>query len=182
MALVALAGCSSWHLFGSEPPPPAPAAPPPAAAPPPGPVAGTDQQFIDIAAAGEMAEIDLSHLAHRKGHHHLVRLFAEHMVAEHTQSKDRLLGVARRLKMGTSASLDAQEQTVREQLASLGGSDFDRQYMSGQVKGHQDMVKLFETEAEAGESERLRAFAKGMLPKLRAQLHRAEGIAKDIGI
>jgi putative membrane protein len=174
VALLALAGCGWFGKSEPEPPPP----PPP---PPPAPVASTDQQFIDIAVAGELAEIDLSRLAHRKGHHHLVRLFGDHMAAEHTQSKDRLMNVARRLNMTTSASLDSQEQAVREQLASLGGADFDRQYMAGQVKGHQDMVRLFETEAQSGGSPQLRKFAEQLLPKLRQQLHRAEGVAKDVG-
>jgi putative membrane protein len=178
IALLALAACS-WFSKSEPEPPPAP--PAPVAAQPQGPPPGTDQQFVDIATAGELAEIDLSRLAAKKGHHHLVRLFGEHMAAEHTQSKNRLLAVAHQVNITTSAANDSQEQAVRDQLASLSGANFDRQYISGQIKGHQDMVKLFETEAQAGESEQLRAFAKGMLPKLRQQLHRAAGVAKDVG-
>jgi putative membrane protein len=184
VALLMLAGCggSGWPNWFQSEPPTAPQPTPPAAPPPAAPAASTDQQFLDITTAGELAEIDLSRLAHQKGHHHLVRLFAEHMVAEHTHSKDRLLAVARRLNMTTSASLDSQEHNVHEQLASLHGSNFDRQYMAGQVKGHEDMVKLFETEVQSGENPELRAFAKGLLPKLRQQLHRAQGVANRVGV
>jgi len=180
IGLLALAGCS-W-FSKSEPPEPAPA-PPPAVAPQPEapPATSTDQQFLDIAIAGELAEVDLSKVAQRKGHHHLVRLFGEHMVAEHTQSKNRLLAVARGVNLTTSASLDAQEQAVRDQLASLNGAAFDRQYMAGQIKGHEDMIKLFQTEAQSGENPRLKAFAREQLPKLREQLRRARGVAKDVG-
>jgi putative membrane protein len=176
VVLLALAGCSWFGKSEPEAPPP-----PPPPLPQQAPVVSTDQQFVDIAAAGELAEIDLSRLAHRKGHHRLVRLFGEHMVAEHAQSKDRLLAAAKRVNITTSAALDSQEQAVHAQLGSLGGPDFDRQYISGQVKGHQDMIRLFETEAQSGENPQLKKFAQQLLPKLRQQLHRAEGVAKDVG-
>jgi putative membrane protein len=177
--VVGLAACGS-----SAPPPPSPPPPrlvPEESAPPPeAPPPSTDQQFLDTAAAGGMAEVDLSKLAHAQAASKAVRDFAAGMVKYHTARDNRLLALAQKLNM-TAAPAPEQIQGAHDQLAALSGPDFDRQYAFGQVKGHQDMIALYAHEAAAGQSPQLRRFAREELRLLRIDLQRSEELVRHIG-
>ncbi|MBV8889689.1 MAG: DUF4142 domain-containing protein [Alphaproteobacteria bacterium] len=183
IALLALAACGESN---SDMPPPAapprvapPPSEPPPAPPPEAPSASSDQQFVDEAAAAGMTEVDLGRLAREHAASREVRAFGAHMVADHTHVNNRLAALARHLKL--TASSPTPDQSMHDQLAQASGHDFDRQYIDGQVKAHQDAVQLFESEAQNGQDARLKRFARETLPTLRAHLHRAEALARRLG-
>jgi putative membrane protein len=171
--MLALAAC------GHDAPPPVVAAPapPPMAepAPPPAPVSA-DQQFLDQAASGGMAEVEAGKLAQKQAQSHAVRSFGAKMAHDHSAVNARLMALAKKLNMTPNAT-----PADMSQLASLNGADFDKAYIPGQVQGHQDMIAAFEAEASNGQNAQLKRFAQGALPTLRSHLKQAEAIAKRIG-
>ncbi|MBV9860358.1 MAG: DUF4142 domain-containing protein [Alphaproteobacteria bacterium] len=182
VALITLTACSGTS---SQPtataqytPPPAPSAPPP---PEPAPPSSPDQQFVDQAAAGGMAEVELGRMAREKAANRGVKAFGARMVADHTRVNNRLMAVAKRANMTPSPAPDPQQQSMRDQLASASGPDFDKQYIDGQVSMHQQTIQLFEGEVQGGQDPRLRRLARETLPTLRAHLRQAEAIAKRMG-
>jgi putative membrane protein len=68
-----------------------------------------------------------------------------------------------------------------DKLAKATGAEFDRAYMAGQVKDHEDAVALFEKESKDGKDQKLRAWAKETLPTLRHHLKMAREINKTLG-
>ncbi|HEX3953774.1 MAG TPA: DUF4142 domain-containing protein [Stellaceae bacterium] len=175
LAFLALAACSGH----SAPPPPVVAAPPPpppaAAAPAPAPVSA-DQQFIDQAASGGMAEVEAGKLARTQSKNRAVRSFGARMVSDHGRANAHLMALVKKLKMTANPS-----PADTSQLASLSGPDFDKAYIPDQVKAHEDTIALFEAEAKDGENAQLKRFAQSSLPMLRAHLKQAQGIAAKMG-
>jgi putative membrane protein len=56
------------------------------------------------------------------------------------------------------------------------GAAFDRGFVDGQVKAHQDAIALFEKEVSAGADADVKAFAQKQLPGLRSHLKQAQDL------
>jgi putative membrane protein len=63
-----------------------------------------------------------------------------------------------------------------EPWMSMTGAAFDRGFVDGQVKAHQDAVALFEKEVSAGADADVKAFAQKQLPGLRSHLKQAQDL------
>lgn len=181
IALTALAACSTSAprpAVAPAPPPMAAAPPPPPAPPPaapaPAPTASSDQEFIDQAATSGIAEVAGGQAARTGAKSRAVRAFGARMVADHTRANNRLMALARRLKMPVTPA--------GEPPAPAPGPEFDRQYIGEQVSAHQQAIALFESEAQSGQNPQLKRFAAQSLPMLRHHLQMAEGIARRMAM
>jgi putative membrane protein len=178
LTVIALAGCASPSLPPAAPPP---APPPPEAAPPapPGPPsASSDQDFINLATGMNASESGMGRLAHGKAADKSLRIFAEHMTADHTLANKRLAELASRLKLQVSPPPDQPPP----ELLTASGPNFDKAYIDLVIKGHQDMISLFESEANNGQDTRAKHFAREMLPTLRHHLREAETLGRGPGV
>lgn len=178
LTTAALAGCVIPPPTAPAPPPaaPAPAAPPPA--PPGPPSASSDQDFINQAAGLNAREIGMGRLAHGKGAAKPLRLFAERLSLEHIESQKRLAALARHLRLDVVPPPDRPPPAL---LTTI-GPDFDRHYLDLVIKGHRDLIALYESEAINGQDIRARHFAREVLPMLRLHLREAETLGQRIGI
>jgi putative membrane protein len=127
-----------------------------------------DQQeltFIKEASAGRTAEIELSKIATKSANPEVKR-FAERMVRDHTAAGTELTRIATELGVAAPTALDVNHQKIRDQLQSMHGPAFDRQYMEVMVDDHDQAVKLFDQEASSGHDARLKQFAQTTLPTI----------------
>lgn len=138
-------------------------------------MAGSDQQFIDQAAAAGMAEVSAGQAARSGAQARPVKAFAARMIADHSRANKQLMALARRLKMPPNPDAAAPPPPPP------GGPDFDRQYISDQISAHQQAIALFEAEAQNGQNPQLKRFARTSLPMLRHHLQMAEAIARRMG-
>jgi putative membrane protein len=169
LALVALAACAAGPIAT------APAATPAVAATAPLGV-NSDQDFLDRAATGTGAEVELGRLARQRGVAPAVRTFGATIAAEHSQAHARLVGLARRLGMNPNATTPDLSR-----LTALSGANFDREFMVDQVNNQREALGLFEGEAQTGRDPQLRRFARDRVPLLQRDLRRAEDIAARLG-
>ncbi len=144
-------------------------------------MAPADQVFAKNAAAGGLAEIELSQLAVRKAASADVKAFAERMVADHTAVAQELAQIMSAKGM-TSPAIDAEHQTMREKLNGLSGAAFDKEYMAGMMKDHDATVADYRGESVAGGDRELRAFASKTLPKLEEHAKKAHVLAGKMGL
>jgi len=142
--------------------------------------ADTDQHFAKKAAAGGLAEVNMGNLAVKQASDPAVRKFAAQMVKDHTRANKELIALANRRKLSVATTMDAEHRTMLTKLGKLSGAEFDRVYMAGQVKDHEETVALFEKEAKNGTDEALRSWAKKTLPDLRMHLKMARSIHKNL--
>ena len=138
---------------------------------------GDDTTFVMKASASDMAEIALGKLAQKKAGSDEVKSFAKHMVDDHTKSSEELKMIAKRKGFALAKELDGHHKEMMEKLSKMSGADFDKAYMSGQVKAHEEAIKLFRKQAKSGEDGDLRAFANKTLPVIEGHYKQAKQIA-----
>lgn len=148
------------------------------AADPPG--GDVDQVFVIKASEGGMAEVEAGKLASKKANNASVRKFAEHMVEDHTKANKELHTLATNAKLKVAAAVDERHKAMAAKLAQLSGEAFDREYMAGQVKDHEETIALFEKEASQGKVAEIRGFAEKTLPTLREHLKMAQRVQSNL--
>jgi putative membrane protein len=150
-------------------------------------LSGADRRFVEDAAGSDAAEIAHARLALQRASSDDVKQFAQRMIDDHMKADQELA----RLAAGKGVSLEpgrleqpqpaGKERAVNERLSKLSGADFDREYMRGQVKMHDEAVSLFEREARKGKDAELKDFASRTLPTLREHQTAAREVAAKVG-
>src|SRR5829696_2186192 len=104
-----------------------------------------DKDFVNDAAIAGMAEVELGRMASEKGASPDVKKFGKMMVEDHSAAGDRLKAIATQHNVEWPAGLDDKHRDLRDKLAKLSGSEFDREYMSAMVDGHEAVANKLES-------------------------------------
>jgi putative membrane protein len=146
--------------------------------PAPSDLSAADKRFIQKAAVGGMAEVQVAQLAEQKTQDPTVKAFAEKMIADHTPNNEQLVKLAESKGVTPPTELDAMHQKQMTKLQSLSGTKFDTLYLKGQEKDHAMMLKTFEAEAKNGHDPELKQFAQTTIPVIEEHEHLAQTDAK----
>ena len=141
--------------------------------------AATDNDFVDNAAAGGIAEIETSKLALEKSQSADIKAFANQMIADHTKANEELK------KIATTNDIEVPDDTTlvkqaKEKILDMRDESFDAAYANNQVKAHEDTIELFKKQANTVTDDKtkgateLKAFAQKMLPGLEKHLTAAK--------
>jgi putative membrane protein len=136
----------------------------------------SDRKFVEKAAEGGMAEVDLGKLAEEKASSPQVKQFAERMVNDHTKANDQLKEVAQQEGIQLPDRLSADAVMTKNQLSQLSGPQFDAVYMRDMVKDHKKDVSEFQHESTSATNPEVKQFASETLPTLQSHLQEAEHI------
>ncbi|HWZ04819.1 MAG TPA: DUF4142 domain-containing protein [Mucilaginibacter sp.] len=131
-------------------------------------VAG-DAKFATSAAAGGMAEIELSKLAQQKSADAQIKKFAAMMVKDHSAAGESLMAIAKKENITLPVAMDADHQKKYDDMSKLTGTDFDKAYVNAMVDDHKGALGLMQDEAKNGKDPALVAFAGKTAPVV--QLH-----------
>ena len=71
---------------------------------------------------------------------------------------------------------------TKAKLEVLSGDTFDKSYVKGMIKDHEEDIAMFKQEAASGQDSDAKAFAAAALPTLRAHLTKIKSIAKTTGV
>jgi putative membrane protein len=104
-----------------------------------------DKDFVNDLAIAGMAEVELGRMASEKGANPEVKKFGKTMVDDHTAAGDKLKAIATQHNVAWPASLDDKHRDLRDKLAKLTGAEFDREYMSAMVGGHETVIDKLES-------------------------------------
>ena len=143
-------------------------------------VSDQDREFVNKAATGGLAEVELGRLAAQRAARPSVRSFGERMVTDHGRSSEQLASLARSKGIEVPTALEPSQQAVRDRLSSLSGNDFDRDYMSEMVRDHTEDIALFERAAQSSTDPDLKAWAAQSLPMLREHLALARQVNSEV--
>jgi putative membrane protein len=141
-------------------------------------LAHADAKFVEKAAQGGLAEVQLGQLAQQKAQSDDVKNFAKRMVDDHTKANDELKKVAEGKNIMLPTALDRKDQKLLDKLGKLDGARFDHEYMEHMVSDHKKDVKEFEHEAKHGKDADVKGFAENTLPTLRDHLQLAQAAEK----
>ncbi len=145
-------------------------------------VTGGDLVFMNAAAPGGMAEVELGQLAAKKAESSEVKAFAEKMVTDHSQAGKKLEALAAQKHVELSTKLMPEQKQTMAKLSQLSGSQFDRAYVAAMVTAHEKDVTAFQAEAKGGTDADTKAFAAGALPTLEMHLQMINVLADKMGL
>ncbi len=146
-----------------------------------GGVLTADRKFMDKAAQGGMAEVELGQLAQQNGQSAEVKAFGKRMVDDHSKANDQLKQLAAEKGVALPTGLDAKDQALKDKLSKLQGAAFDKAYMKDMVADHKQDVAEFKKESSAAHDPQLKQWASQTLPTLESHLQEAEKIAPTTG-
>ena len=136
------------------------------------------QEFIEGAAEGGMAEVELGNLAQQKAASDDVKQFGKRMAEDHGKVNDELKSLASQKKVTLPTTLDAKHKSTYDRLSKLSGAEFDRAYMSEMLKDHREDVEMFRKAQQSSDAD-VKSFASRTLPTLEDHLASAERIDKQ---
>ena len=132
------------------------------------------QDFIKKAIQHNFAEIDAGKLAQEKAKSEAVKQFGAMMAKDHADANGKAQTTAKVLDVELPESADMMHQAAYLKMKILQGDTFDRSYMNDMVQDHENDIA--EYQKAAGRSDVAGAYAKEMLPKLKAHLEEAKKI------
>lgn len=144
-------------------------------------VTGGDLAFLNDAAPGGMAEIELGRLAVKQAASREVKSFAERVIADHSKAGEELKQLARRKQVMLPENVNPAHKEAIDKLSQLSGAAFDREYVKAMVENHGKDVTAFESVAKGAVDADVKAFATKTLPTLRVHLQKIRGIAAAMG-
>jgi predicted outer membrane protein len=98
------------------------------------------REFINKMTIAGMAEVQLGKMASEKATNPDVKAFGQMMVKDHTQANKELAQIASKMNVTPPAQLDKKHQDLAAKLSKLQGAEFDREYMSAMVDGHEEVA------------------------------------------
>ncbi|HWB48003.1 MAG TPA: DUF4142 domain-containing protein [Stellaceae bacterium] len=185
-AALALGVLASSTAFGQTAATPrAPAHPAPAmstsAATSTGRLNDADQKFVSDAAIGGMFEVESGKLA-EKSTNAKVREFGARMVRDHSTADNKLKQIVAQQGGTVPNSLDQEHQQKLDQLASLKGQDFDRQYAQMMVQDHDTDAQDFGKAAQNLTDPQLKQFAAQTLKVIESHDKLAHQMANQMAV
>lgn len=148
--------------------------------PPAGQVAmpSSPQEFVDMAAASDMFEVESARLAQEMGSAQAVKDFAAMMIEDHTASSESLKSAAAGAEpaLTVAPELTADQQAQLEELRQA-GDRFDAVYAQQQVAAHEKALALLQGYAGSGGPEALTSFASETATVVEEHLDHARGLS-----
>jgi putative membrane protein len=139
-----------------------------------------DKEFIKAAGSGSMLEVRLGQYASQNAAAKDVKLFAEHMVDDHSKANEQLHTLATQEPIEIPRALSDDDNKTLERLEKLTGAEFDKAYVSQMVGDHEKDVAAFEKEMSDGSDVSVKAFAEKILPVIKHHLEMAKNLDKSI--
>lgn len=128
------------------------------------------KEFIDKAARGSVAEVELAKIAQSRATRPEIKQLAQHIQEDHQKAHEELRVLAAKKGVTLPDQPSAKHRRESERLAKLEGPKFDQAYLNAMVKDHRKDIREFENQAKDGKDEELKAWAAKTLPTLRDHL------------
>jgi len=145
-------------------------------------VTSGDRTFMDKAAQGGLAEVQLGQLAEQKASSQAVKDFGSRMEKDHSQANEKLKGVASAKDVTLPDSLDAKDKALYNRLSGLSGQAFDKAYMRAMIQDHNQDIAEFRKESKQAHDRDVRSFANTTLPTLEDHLRMAKQVGSEVGV
>jgi len=136
----------------------------------------SDRRFIDKAAKGGIAEVELGKLAQQRAASEQVKQFGSRMVEDHGKANDALKRLAESRGVTLPTEPDAGETRLMHRLQNLSGAEFDRAYMKEMLSDHRKDVSEFKSKASGARDADVKSFAETTLPTLQQHLDLAQAV------
>ena len=143
---------------------------------------GGDLGFMNAAAAGGMAEVELGKMAVSNAQNAEVKAFAQKMIDDHSKAGAELKQLATQKKVMLPPDVLPTHKEIMGKLSKLSGADFDREYVKAMVADHENDVTAFTSVSKGATDADVKAFATKTLPTLEMHLEMIKSLADKMKI
>ena len=99
------------------------------------------------------------------------------IITDHTKADNELKLHVKNMKgLQIPSKLDQEHRQMIQMLRSETGANFEDQYRTRQIQGHQETTELFQNYAQNGGNSELMMWAKNTVPTLESKLQHAEAL------
>ncbi|WP_413288182.1 DUF4142 domain-containing protein [Bdellovibrio sp. HCB337] len=153
-------------------------------APPAAPL--TDAQVLGLVGTANDAQINMGQVASTKGQNNDVKAFGAKMVVEHTAGNVKLKALEMKSKItreDSQASADLKKNTdaMTDSLKNAKDADFDKAFIDGQVKMHQDLLNALDQQLiPNAQNADVKAFLEELRTAVDTHLKEAQKIQTDL--
>jgi len=138
--------------------------------------------FMNAAAAGGMAEVELGTMAVAKAQNAEVKAFAQKMIDDHSKAGAELKQLATQKKVMLPPDVLPTHKEIMDKLSKLSGADFDREYVKAMVADHEKDVTAFTSVSKGATDADVKAFATKTLPTLEMHFEMIKSLADKMKI
>jgi putative membrane protein len=139
-----------------------------------------DMDFINNAAKGNRAEVQLGKMVAAKTKDPSVKQFAEMMVKDHTDALNKLQQLAQSKNITLPDGIPDDAQDLQAKISKDTGKQLDKDYMNGMVQDHQKDVQEFQQAANTLQDPDIKNWAATTLPTLQKHLDKAQQIDSKV--
>jgi putative membrane protein len=139
-----------------------------------------DQDFINNAAKGNRAEVELGHMMATKATNRDVKQFAQQMVKDHTDALNQLQQLAQSKSLTLADGLPSDAEDLQQKLSKDHGIQADKDYVKGMVEDHQKDVKDFQDASQNAKDPDVKQWAGKTLPTLQEHLQKIQALDSKI--
>jgi putative membrane protein len=134
--------------------------------------------YVQLAAIGDMFEIQSSELALSRAVSPEIKQFAKMMTADHTSTTEKLKAALAESNVDVPLpnDLDAKHAALLADLKSADENEFDALYVKMQLDAHKQALALHKGYSESGEVPALKAVATGAIGVIEHHLASAEAL------
>jgi putative membrane protein len=129
-----------------------------------------DEQWLRTSISGDRFEIAGGKIALSRSSNAGVRAYAQRLIHDHTQSLQEAIATAQRWGIGVPPAATPSEQWELNRLRFMPKANFNGQYVSLEVKDHNQDIEETGEEAREGQAVDIRNLAMQDLPMLNMHL------------
>lgn len=138
-----------------------------------------DAKFVVEASDLGLFQVMTSELAKRKSSSQMVKDLAEKLIKDHSEFNAELKTVAMQKSITIPEKLSDKYQRKFDNLNEE-KENFDKVYTKVTVNEHEDLIDLYEKEAEKGEVAEIRSWASKRISTLKQHLEMAENVRESV--
>ncbi len=129
-----------------------------------------DQEFLRKAAGINLVEIELGKAAEKSSTDPKVKKFAASIVRDHSEANQKLARLAASKGYALPDKISSWDRHSLNQLEKEQGEQFNRSFLSFNIKGHEKALDLYEKAATHAQDPDIKAYAEKVLPRLKEHL------------
>jgi putative membrane protein len=139
-----------------------------------------DTKFIQNTIEGNLAEAELGKLAQEKAGDPQVRQLGERMATDHGQAAKELQQIAAEKGVSAKSDLSSTHLRMRDRLAKLQPSAFDKEYVKEMLKDHKKDVAEFKSMSGKAQDPTLKSWVVKTLPTLEDHLKMVQSLDRSL--
>ena len=144
-------------------------------------LSASEKTFVEKAAKGNFAEVELGKLASQKSNDAQVKAFGQQMITDHSKANDNLKPIADATHVQWPTQLTGEPKAIYDRLAKLSGPQFDKLYVQTMVQDHQKDAVEYRAESTKVKDPQLKTYVSQTLPVVEQHLNHVRQLQKSSG-